>query len=631
MSAIDLQRLASIMGRSNGYLTVNRDNQLELKGTTFIGRAVHWVRFKFNRSYRQSISDAKERVVNTLVSDDTYGTDFQDKLNSNLEDKFLSDSKPLRARKVRLFIEQVMDERDSSVKSATDFVNWFSGAGGSTESKDNFSERCDDALAEKMKDVQGGLKIDDIDTSTLQQEVHAAALNDIPALSTIKNRKQAQTHVDKVLSVALDRHIDEARLKLHNRLIRALEDVGLPTRQESELADKIIDGKITTSKELMAVVNELVLKQIDDKFDSLLEQVMAHQGVDEPFAPSPEVKERVQANLAEHSQSQMLSVNTARKQAAAVLTQWVTGKKEVLEVIKPSPFNSAYALMKEMVEQNPYVNKAEAEAMQQGVNKAITEAYVKDKDAYESLGINKEKFLSKLLQHEHKEVLLGKFKELLQQKPGSLSERSSQLGTDAETTVSDFIKTLYAPVVENYKKVVALKEQIPKEYYKVLLEKIQQGHTWDYDFVSEINQLYIHSLTSNNYKGYYKVLQSPQVAEKRIGSKANLEHFTLNELIKKVSDNSTTESTAASLKSSMKSSMRKASHTRQMIDKVIPMPVRGTLLENLQSQLTKVRSRVMNQADAEALFQRGILRFLRDQKISFETMKMTSSKESRVI
>ena len=56
MDVINLQSLVQMIDRSHGYISLDRaTEELRTEGTHFMGKVVTWVRFKFNREYREAV------------------------------------------------------------------------------------------------------------------------------------------------------------------------------------------------------------------------------------------------------------------------------------------------------------------------------------------------------------------------------------------------------------------------------------------------------------------------------------------------------------------------------------------------------------------------------------------------
>ena len=146
------------------------------------------------------------------------------------------------------------------------------------------------------------------------------------------------------------------------------------------------------------------------------------------------------------------------------------------------------------------------------------------------------------------------------------------------------------------------------------MREVSKGAEWGPEFISIANQIHIETLSKNNYQGLYRLLRAPEVAQKRVGSKDDLTHFTLDDLLGAILPAKDTAN---------------PDKRRQAIDRVMPAGTREQLLDKLEGQLGKVKSRVMDGKDANALFQRETLRFLRELKINFEHRVATAKAESQ--
>ena len=618
MDVIDLQHLASIIGNANGYLSVNKaTDQLEVKGSSFFGRMVNWVRFKFNRQYQEATLVAKRRIMASLLGNDKYGEDFQERINNvDPKSRFFYEDKPLSARKVRRFIDGVKEQSQTrKMARNTEWINWLSGHVERTSSNEHFMRRCDNILADKISTVPG-LEIDDVDLSHLHKEVAPAALHDQSEIAAIENPRQAEAHVDQVLSVKLDQRIAQAQLKLRNKLNQQLGTAGLDTTTEQTIAAQIADTTIATTEQLALRVNELIVKQIGDEFDDLLEQAKQNQNFNGKLMQLSEVKEQLQTQLRRQNQQPVSTVGSVRKQALQLLDGWVQKKQAAHTAIQQSQFAGEDTLLSKLLLKDPWLGKAQIESIQQGLNQALTEVYSQNRDAYEALGINKGTFLAKLQQYSHQDGLSTKLSELLKQaaKPDSLFDDTPWATPDIVATVREYATDVNKPACESYKKINALSGKITEHMYQTLVEQVRRGHTWDAEFIATANQLHIDTLTANNNQEFYKLLETSPVAETRIGSKDTLEDFTLNELVAK----------AAATKN-----IDQAGQRRQIIDAIIPEQIRTELLDGIERQLGMVQSRVMGDADAQALCQRNIVQFLRERKINFEDMRINTASASQ--
>ena len=610
MDIITLQSLAEQIGTANGYISTNRSGeQLEIKGSNFLGKMVVWVRFKLNQNYKEAALTAKRKVMLSLLSDKKYGDDFQRKINPlDPQGKFFYEAKPLSARKVYRFIENVRNEATQRVASAKDWVDRWSDKASTITSRENFQARTEAMLEEKMKDVRG-VKIEDLDLKDLSDTVNNEALSDHAAMKRITGKEDAKEHVDRVLSEVLDQRIAAARLKLQDKLKQELAGVGLADEVEQSITSEIADTTIVTIDELKSRVEKEVLKQIGYEFDDLLKEAQSKHNFNEHLAQLPEVKEQLQMKLRQRNQDQMLLLGDVRKQAMQLLDQWVKSKQETLSTIKTSQFTGTDNLLKRLALENPYIGKLQIEYLQWVIEQTLEEVYNRNADSYEALGMDKGKLLSKLHQFVRKDSLFNNLRDLFRQspKPDSLFNNNNWQTADIRGVVENCVETISDPMAESYKKILPLKGQVPDYIYETLVDQVAKGRVYDPEFVSVANQLHIDTLTKNDSKELYGLLQSPQVAQKRIGSKADLAHFTLEDVLKKMLSNK---------------DMQNADKKRKAINAIMPEEIKDKLLDELEGQLAMVKSRIMSEADVKSLFQRGAIRFLRAQNINFEEMKI---------
>ena len=624
MDRMGLQSLMQMIDRSNGYIGINRTTQqLKTDGTTFLGRIVTWVRFKFNRDYKEAVLLAKGKVKELLLSDRLYGRDFEARINElDPQGSIFYKNKPLSARKVHRFISDVRkNSMATKIDRAQGWVDWYSGKIQTMTSGENFQERTDAMIAEKIRD-QRGISVADVDVENLDDEVNSRARKDIEEIETIaclnenEQGQRAQNHVDRILSEVLDRRIDEARAGLHDELNTRLDASGLDGEVKQAMASEIDDTTIATTDELKMRVNEAVVKQMGSEFDGLLKKVSEEHNFNEQLMRLPEVKEQLQAQLAQHNEDRMLSVADAREQATGLLSRWLSGKKEAIDALRPSQYTGVDSLLKRLVLQDPYIGKPQIEAVQQDMEETLDEIYNKNAEACQALGLDRGKILSKMRQSTRRDMLFGSLKELSNQapKPGYLFSDKNWKLSGVKTAMRNYTEDTVGPLLDSYNKVSSLKGKIPNNIYEISMQQVKQGVQLEPEFIAIANQVHIETLTDNNYSGLYRLLQTPEVAGKAIGSKDDLSEFTLNDLLKVMLP-------AKDIDNPEK--------RRQAIDKLIPSGMRDQLLDKLDEQLGMVKSRIMKEEHAGDLFQRGTLRFLRDLKINFEHRVATAEAELR--
>ncbi len=624
MDRMGLQSLMQMIDRSNGYIGINRTTQeLKTDGTTFVGRIVTWVRFKFNRDYKEAVLLAKGKVKDLLLSDRLYGRDFEARINElDPQGSIFYKNKPLSARKVHRFISDVQQNAMATkIDRAQGWVDWYSGKIETMTSGENFEERTDAMIAEKIR-AHRGISAADVDIESLGDEVNIRAREDTDEIETIaclnenEQGQRAQNHVDKILSEVLDRRIDEAGAGLRDELNTRLDASGLDGEVKQAIVSEIDDTTIATSDELKTRINEAVIKQMGSEFDGLLKKVGEDHNFNEQPMRMPEVKEQLQAKLAQQNEARMLSVADAREQATGLLSRWLSGKKEAIEALRPSQYTGVDSLLKKLVLQDPYIGKPQIEAVQQDMEETLDEIYNKDAAACQALGMDKGKILSKIHQIVHKETMLADLKVLSKQapKPDSVFESRNWEVADVKAMMRSYAKDIIIPLIKGHKQVSGLKGKIPDRIHPILIDRIKQGDEWGPEFISIANQLNIDTLNENNHRELYRVLQTSEVAGKAIGSRDDLSEFTLDDLLKVMLP-------AKDIDNPEK--------RRQAIDKLIPSTTRDQLLDKLETQLGMVKSRVMDEKDVTALFQRGARSFLRDLKINFEHQVATAEAELR--
>ncbi len=622
MNVINLQSLVQMINRSHGYIGLDRSTEeLKTEGTHFIGKVVTWVRFRFNKDYREAALLARGKVKDLLSNDPLHGKDFKARINElDPQGSIFYKDKPLSARKVYRFISDVQRNATEKIDLAQGWIDWYSGKAESMSSRERFDNKAEAMLREKIKGRRG-ISVEDVTLIFLSDEVNRQARDDTAGIKTIVDQaddqqaQYAQRYVDRILSEALDRRIDDARLELQNELNGYLEASGLDGEIKQAITTEIADATIATTGELKTRVNEAVVKQIGNEFEGLLAQVREDHQFSERLTQLPEVQQQLQTKLAQQNQGRILSVKGARMQATRLLSQWVLGKKEAIVALEHAQYAGMDDLLKKLLLQNPYLGKPQIESIQRDMEQTLDEIYDKDAEACQALGLDKGKILSKMHQSVRRNILFERLKELSNwaPKPDSLFDGKNWGLTGVKTAVRNYTEDIVAPLLDSYKKVSSLKGKIPNRIYETLMREAGKGARLEPEFISIANQMHINTLTDNNYSGFYRLLQTPEVAKKRIGSKDSLEDFTLDDLLKVM----------LSAKD-----IRNPEKRRQAIDRLIPSMARDQLLDKLEAQLGMVKSRIMNEEHVTALFQRGASSFLRDLKINFEHRVATAPAES---
>ena len=610
-----LHDLSRIVSSSNGYLHINRrTGSLQTKGSNFVSRLVVWIRFKTSSGYRSSIIDAKRKVMASMLSDETYGENFRQQIESlDRHNGLFFNNKPLSARKVRRFINDVtqsvnksLQQEQSQRELSTGLVDWVSGKGGTIASGETFEDNLNTMLAEKIQEMRD-IKAADVKLMGIGDEIHQAALNDREGMASVTDGAQALVHVNKMMSRILDQRIANSRAQHQAKLRKRLSASGLSDEEKQKVNMEIDSSKIATMDELDHYVNQRVMLQVDEEFPELLQQVQAKHDFHDTLSGLPEIRKQLKETLAQQKDYKMLSIEVARDKVTGLLNQWIESKQEALLAAQESQYASVADVLIKLTLQEPRVKKAHIQSFRQAIEQALDEVYVKNRSDYEALGVDKKKLFSMLYRFDRRGVLFNRLQKLIVEMPGaaSLFDSDDWQVPDVKGVAKRYIESVSKPMVASYTRVLMLKEEVPDHIYTTMMEKVSKGYVWEPRFISAANGLHINSLVDKDNQGFYELLDSPQVVRKRIGSKDDFVSFSLDDLLK-----------------SMLGPKHVNNHKkrRQAIDRVMPKEVKVKLLNELDRQLQMVKSRVMNQDDVDALFQRGTIRFLRTQNINFEVM-----------
>jgi len=546
----------------------------------------------------------------SMLSDKVHGESFRQRIEG-LDRKrgLFFDDKPLSARQVRRFIDDVTQgasQTDGRISQSLkeDFVAWAAGQFGTITSSESFDSNLNTMLSQKMQGERG-IKAGDVDLKGISDEIRQAALNDQEGMAAINSGMQAKAHVGRVMSDVLDHRISNARTRMRSKLRDRLAVSGLPETEKLKVNVEISSSKIATMDELDHYVNQLVIDQIDGEFSALLQQVKEKQACYDDFAQLPDIKKQLKEELAQQKDYRMLSVEVARDKANQILSQWLASKQEALTASQESRYASLANLLIKLTLQEPQMGKAQVASFRDTIEQTLDEVYQEDRSVYEALQIDKKKLFSILHKHDRNSVLFNSLSNLLKQtpKPASVLDSDDWQPPDIKATMRNYIEALSKPMVESYAKVSILKGKVPERIYQTMMEKVGEGYIWDPKFISTANELHISNLTRKDNRGLYDLLDSPQVARKRIGSKEDFVSFTLEDLFQSMLG---------------PKNFSNAKKRRKAIDAVVPKEAQDKLLAELDRQLQQVQSRVMNEEDANALFERGAVRFLRAQRINFE-------------
>ena len=610
-----LQNLSRIVSSSNGYLHVNRrTGNLQAKGSNFVSRLIVWIRFKTSSDYRSSIVDAKRKVMASMLSDEKYGENFRQQIESSDRcNGLFFNNKPLSARKVRRFIDDVtqsvnqsLQQEQSQQELSVALVDWVSGKGGTIASGETFEDNLNTMLAEKIQEMRD-IKAADVKLIGVGDEIHQAALNDREGMARVTDGSQALVHVSKMMSRILDQRIANSRAQHQAKLRKRLSVSGLSEEEKQKANMEIDSSKIATMDELDHYVNQRVVLQVDEEFPELLQQVQAKHDFHDTLAGLPEIRKQLKEVLVQQKDYKMLSVEVARDRATELLNQWIESKQEALFAAQESQYASMADVLIKLTLQEPRMRKVHIQSFRQAIEHALDEVYAENRSDYEALGVDKKKLFSMLYRFDRRGVLFNRLQKLVVEIPGAnpLFDSDDWQASDVKGVAKRYIESVSKPMAASYAKVLMLKGKIPDHIYTTIMEKVSKGYVWEPRFIAAANGLHINSLVDKDNQGFYELLDSPQVVRKRIGNKDDFVGFSLDDLLK-----------------SMLGPKHINNHKkrRQVIDRVLPKEVKVKLLNELDQQLQMVKSRVMNQDDVDALFQRGTIRFLRAQNINFEAM-----------
>ena len=611
----DLHNLSRIVSTSSGYLRVNRSTgNLQANGGNFLSRLVVWIRFKTSSSYRSSIVDAKRRIMESMLSDSVYGEDFRQKIEGlDRRHGFFFNDKPLSTRKVRRFIDdvtesvnQALHRERSQQELSKGLVDWVCGKGNTIASGEAFEDNLHAMLAEKLQDEQG-VKVADVDLRGIGDEVHQASLNDQEGMAAVTNGAQAKAHVGKAMSSILDGRIADSRATNQEKLSKRLSVSGLSEAEIRHINAEIAASKIATMDQLDQHVNRLVILKVDEEFPQLFQQAQVQQDFDGELSQLSELRAQLKEELARQNDHRMLSMDIARDKVGQLLNRWLEGKQQAIAAAQESRHTGIVDVLTKLALQEPRVRKEHIQSFRQTIEQTLDELYQKNRSDYEALNVAKAKLFSMLYKFDRHDVLLKRLQGSLRetQASSSLFEDNIRQVPDIKGAAKRYIESVSKPMVRSYAKVSALRGKIPDHIFHTMLEKVSKGYVWEPRFISAANGMHIDSLTQKGNEGLYALLDSPQVARKSIGSRDDFVSFSLDDLLKSVLGPKNIDN---------------HKKRRQAIDQVVPNEVKVKLLDELDHQLLMVRSRVMSEEDANALFQRGAVRFLRAQNINFEAM-----------
>ena len=608
-----------MVNTSSGYLRFNRSTgNLQTNGSNFLSRLVVWIRFKTSSTYRSSIVDAKHRVIASMLSDSVHGDNFRQKIEGlDRRRGFFFNDKPLSARKVRRFINDVTQggnqapqcrssERRSNGDLSKGLVDWVCGRGNTIASGEAFEDNLHAMLSEKLQD-EHGIEAADVNLKGIGDEVHRAALSDREGMVSVTDGSQATAHVNKAMSHILDKRIADSRATNQTKLYKRLSVSGLSDAEMSEVNAEIAASKIATMDELDQRVNRLVILKVDGEFPQLLKQAQAEKDFNGALAQLSEVRVQLKEELARQNDHRMLSVEQARSKAGDMLNRWIESKQQALEAAQESQHTSIVDVLTKLVLQEPRARKEHIQSFRQTIEHTLDEIYEKNRSDYAALNVSKTKLFAMLYKFDRRSVLLNRLRNSVKETQATSSPFDDDVRqvADIKGVAQKYIESVSKPMTRSYAKVLSLRTKVPDHICQTMLDKVSKGYVWEPKFISAANGMHIANLTKKDNEGLYELLDSPQVARKRIGNKEDFVSFSLEDLLK-----------------SMLGSKNAGNYKKrcQAIDRVVPDEVKIKLLDELDRQLLMVQSRVMDEEDANALFQRGAVRFLRSQNINFEAM-----------
>jgi len=348
-----------------------------------------------------------------------------------------------------------------------------------------------------------------------------------------------------------------------------------------------------------------VIAQIDGEFAELLRHAQDKFDCHDSFSQLPQIRKQLRESLAQQEEQRMLSLEGARNKAQQLLEQWVSGKQQALIASQESRHASVANVLIQLTLNEPWLGKAQVASFRDTIEQSVADAYAAHRPVYEALQIDKKKLCALLHRPAASDALFSHLSDLVRQthKASAAFDDSGWSPPDIKAMLQNHNAALTQPLVDSYAKVAALKGKVPPHIYQTMLRRVAEGANWAPQFIAAANALHSATLIHKDGRGLYALLDSPPVARKRIGSREDFVSFTLEDLL---------------LSMLGPKNINNPKKRRKAIDVIVPQALKDELLNELEQQLLKVQSRVMNADDANALFERGALRFLRAQNINFE-------------
>ena len=318
---------------SGGYVSFNKETRdIEVKHNHFFGRLVVLARYTMSESYRVSVTRASRRLIDVMSNDTVYKNYFKDKVSRGMPD-FLNGDKPISARQVRLFMEEIVTEANpqyklakQQIKSAKRNISRFTAHSGDELDRKVLNRRIDRILDEKIATLPT-VEADDVSREGISEELHEAAMAGATDIKEMEDMDVAEKFVEEVLEGILDKRIAQAQADRQTVLKQRLSAAALPQDKQRKVESEIAELKIATEPELDSHVNDLVLQQINEQFDSLLEQACEGHDYDIDLLRSLHLEDSVSEYLLARADDK-LSLDSASRHVVELLREHGQAKKE---------------------------------------------------------------------------------------------------------------------------------------------------------------------------------------------------------------------------------------------------------------------------------------------------------------
>ena len=339
---MELQSLRQIVHRPNGFLGINAStNDIEIQNAHFFGKLVVWIRYKTSESYRRAIHQAKNKLVDAMVSDETYSKYFKEKISREIPE-FLTRDKPISARDVHTFIVEVehhasqaqsteaAKRRDQRLSAAKDLIAKFSAHTG----EDGDCQALDakiDAILQRKTATEPGVDAANINREGIGEELYKGAIANEAKIIAIDDDQGMEAFVDSVLSDILEQRVGNAKEKLQSVLRERLSAAALPDDIRQTVEGAIRTSQIVDEKQLDKHVNNIILKLAAADFDGLLDQACRDYGFDKAAFESLDIKQSLPAYLLDRS-DQRLSFTSVSQYAIDFFREQGQKKKAEAEM-----------------------------------------------------------------------------------------------------------------------------------------------------------------------------------------------------------------------------------------------------------------------------------------------------------